>query len=57
MPAGMYIFKDKAAYWDGRDTAGEKVASGVYFYNLRVEHPDKDGAGSFSATRKLILMK
>ena len=55
MPAGMYT--SKAAYWDGRDTAGEKVASGVYFYNLRVEHPDKDGAGDFSATRKLILMK
>ena len=56
-PAGMYISKDRTAYWDGRDTAGEKVASGVYFYTLHVEHPDEDGAGDFSATRKLILMK
>ena len=47
--AGMYTSKDKAAYWDGRDTAGEKVASGMYFYTL--------SAGDFSATRKLILMK
>ena len=49
MPAGMYTSKDKAAYWDGRDTAGEKVASGVYFYTLL--------AGDFLAMRKLVLMK
>ena len=30
--AGVYVTKDKAAYWDGRDTLGEKVASGVYYY-------------------------
>jgi len=48
-PAGMYTSKGKAAYWDGRDTAGEKVANGVYFYTLL--------AGDFLATRKLVLMK
>ncbi len=49
MPAGTYTSKDKAAYWDGRDTAGEKVASGIYFYTLL--------AGDFLAMRKLVVLK
>ena len=48
-PAGVYVAKDKAAYWDGRDERGEQVASGVYFYTLT--------AGNFRATRKLIVVK
>jgi hypothetical protein len=47
--AGVYLSKDKAAYWDGRDDLGEKVSSGVYFYSLR--------AGEFIATRKLVVVK
>lgn len=47
--AGMYITKDKAAYWDGRDSFGDKVASGVYYYTLQ--------AGNFTATRKMAIMK
>jgi len=35
--------------WDGLDNAGRRLASGLYMYQLR--------AGSFSATRKLVLMK
>lgn len=35
--------------WDGRDSRGSKVASGVYFY--RLEEGDK------TATRKLVLMR
>ena len=34
-PAGVYINRGKAAYWDGRNDIGEKVSSGVYFYNLQ----------------------
>jgi hypothetical protein len=47
--AGVYVRTDRAAYWDGRDDKGEKVASGVYFYTLR--------AGDFTATRKMVILK
>ena len=65
--AGIYISRDKAAYWDGRGNAGEKVASGVYFYTLQVEHqsrqrsdklnPDENGADTFRMTRKMVILK
>ena len=48
-PAGMYQSRSRAAYWDGRNTFGEPVASGVYFYTLR--------AGDFTATRKMLIRK
>ena len=35
--------------WDGRNGQGEKVSSGVYFYQLRV--------GDFNQTKKMVLMK
>ena len=59
-PAGIYVTKDKSAYWDGKDSSEQKVASGVYFYTLQVEHqrnPDGDGAGKFTATRRMVIMK
>ena len=48
-PAGFYITKERAAHWDGKNAAGEKVASGVYFYQLK--------AGSYKSpvTRMVIL--
>ena len=48
-PAGTYHSKSRAAYWDGRNEQGERVASGVYFYTLT--------AGDFTATRKLLIRK
>ncbi|MBM3239118.1 T9SS type A sorting domain-containing protein [Candidatus Poribacteria bacterium] len=48
-PAGTYLDRGKAVYWDGRNDAGDRVASGVYFYQLK--------AGRFSDTRKLAVMK
>ena len=48
-PAGVYQAKSRAAYWDGRNSRGEPVASGVYFYTL--------SAGDFSATRKMLIRK
>ncbi|MDE0011042.1 MAG: 5'-nucleotidase C-terminal domain-containing protein [Candidatus Poribacteria bacterium] len=47
--AGYYIGKSHAAYWDGRNDLGEKLASGVYFYELRIP-------GS-STTRKMVIRK
>ena len=47
--AGIYVAKDKAAYWDGRDKLGQKVASGVYYYTLQ--------AGNFRTTRKMVILK
>jgi hypothetical protein len=46
-PAGFYTTKEKAAYWDGRNEAGEEVSSGIYFYTM--------AAGDFSATRKMTV--
>ena len=46
---GRYVSKQKAAYWDGRNEAGEMSASGTYFYVLR--------AGDFSAVRKMVVFR
>ncbi len=48
-PVGIYQDKRRAAYWDGRNSLGEPVANGVYFYTLT--------AGEFTATRKMLIRK
>ena len=47
--AGTYRTRSRAAYWDGRDSVGERVASGVYFYTLY--------AGQIKATRQMVILK
>lgn len=47
--AGVYQSKTRAAYWDGRNELGERVASGIYFYTLTTD--------DLSATRKMLIMK
>jgi hypothetical protein len=59
-PAGIYTHRSCAAYWDGKNEEGDKVASGVYFYQLRLSasrFSGQAGAGQFTAMRKLILLK
>jgi hypothetical protein len=48
-PAGTYVTKDRAVYWDGTNNLGESVASGAYFYTLQ--------AGKFTATRRMLIIK
>ena len=48
-PAGYYTSRNRAAYWDGRNTLGERVASGIYFCQLQV--------GDFSLLRKMLIRK
>ena len=46
---GNYISKDNAAYWDGQNNSGEKVASGVYFYQFE--------ANGQRFIKKMMLLK
>ena len=47
-PAGYYVSRDRAVYWNGRNEAGEQVASSIYFYNIQA-------GGDFTDTRKMII--
>ncbi|MEW5767243.1 MAG: S8 family serine peptidase [bacterium] len=44
---GSYLNRNRAAFWDGQDEAGNEVASGVYLYQLQT--------GPHISTRKLIV--
>ena len=46
---GFYNNRSRAAYWDGRNELGERVASGIYFYQLTTP--------SFQQTRRLVILK
>ncbi len=48
-PMGERRHRDKAAYWDGRNARGERVASGVYVYELT--------AGDTRAVRRMVVRK
>ena len=47
--AGFYNSRERAAYWDGHNALGERVASGIYFYQLTT--------ASFQQTRRLVIVK
>ena len=46
---GSYMTSETAAYWDGKNGAGEFVSSGIYFYSLQTKN--------FSATRRMVILK
>ena len=46
---GSHVTRAEAAYWDGRNDAGESVGSGVYVYEL--------AAGGARSTRRMIVLK
>ena len=47
--AGFYTNRARSAHWDGRNSFGEEVANGVYFYQLH--------AGDISPLRKMLILK
>ncbi len=47
--AGKYRNKALAAHWDGRNSNGDFVASGMYFYSLHTQQEN--------VTRKMVVMK
>ena len=47
--AGHYIDRNKAIYWDGRNSVGETVAAGTYFYQLT--------ADDFTEIRPALIVK
>jgi hypothetical protein len=49
-PAGLYLTREEAIYWDGRNDTGERVSSGVYFYRLVA-------AGVVEVTRPMVIQK
>ncbi len=48
-PAGKYINRDEAIYWDGMNEAGEPAASGVYLCTM--------SAGEYTATQRMLIIK
>ncbi|MAF10094.1 hypothetical protein CMK11_06540, partial [Candidatus Poribacteria bacterium] len=47
--AGHYVARDGAAYWDGRNALGERVASGTYVYAIE--------AGAYAEMRRFVVLK
>ena len=46
---GYYRVRGRAAHWDGRNGVGERVASGIYFYQLETD--------DVSLLRKMVILK
>ena len=47
--AGYYTNRSRAVHWDGRNNIGERVTSGIYFYQLQ--------ADNISRIRKMVILK
>jgi len=49
VPAGYYLNQSKAVRWDGRNDFGERVSSGIYFYQFK--------AGKMIKMNKMVVLK
>ena len=49
LPPGYYTSRSRAAYWEGRNDFGERVATGIYFYQLQADNR--------SLLRKMLILK
>ena len=47
--AGIYISRNRAGHWNGRNESGERVSNGLYFYSIE--------AGNFKAIKRMLLVK
>jgi flagellar hook assembly protein FlgD len=47
--AGNYVTRDTSAFWNGKNSAGETVSSGIYFYVLETE--------KFKSVKKMMLKR
>jgi hypothetical protein len=54
-PAGTYLGRDRAAYWDGKNDLGESVASGIYYYQIQADIAPN--STSWKQIRKMLLLK
>ncbi len=46
---GYYTHRSRAAHWEGKNDVGERVATGIYFYQLQ--------ADNVSFLRKMVILK
>jgi len=49
LQAGSYVSQSCAIYWDGKTDIGERVASGIYFYQIQM--------GDYIETHKMVILK
>jgi len=51
-PAGYFTVE-----WDGTNSSGQKVSSGLYFYRMIARPQSIDGAESFIALKKMVILR
>ena len=49
LPAGTYRSRGRAAYWDGKNETGERVSSGIYWYEAQI--------GRRRESRRMVVRK
>ena len=54
---GKYLGKGQAAHWDGTNAQGERVASGIYFYDLHVRTGSNRDSAPCQLPKKMLVIK